>query len=358
MKANPSPSSEAAFGEASSMAAAAPSVSLEEAAEIALREYGVTAAPQRLIGERDQNFRLTRDDGPPVALKLIHPAEELAVTNFQTSVLLHLAQANPALKVQRIIPTLDGLHAKRVTMDDGSLRMMRMTSYLPGVIVRGLPRSLKRSHALGRMLAETQLALADFTHPADGYEIPWDIKHTSKQRAVLPEIDAAERRATMEAGLARFERRAAVVMPTLRAQVVHNDLSGDNVVADPDDHDVISGLLDFGDATRTAVINDVAVAVAYQIRNDEDLLAAALSLLRGFTAVRRLLDEEIDLLLDLVIARMVVRVGISEWRGKRFPENIEYIRRNTAEAWRALEQLLALDPERTTAQFRQACSPE
>jgi Ser/Thr protein kinase RdoA (MazF antagonist) len=162
----------------------------------------------------------------------------------------------------------------------------------------------------------------------------------------------------MAAGLDRFERRAAAALPTLRAQVVHNDLSGDNVVADPDDHDLIAGLLDFGDATRTAMINDVAVAVAYQIRNDTDLLAAALALMRGFTAVRPLLGEEVDLLLDLVIARMVIRVGISEWRGRRFPENIAYIRRNTAEAWRALEQLLALDPDRTTALFHQACRPE
>ena len=347
-----------AFVEGSSIATSAPIVSLEEASAIAALEYGVTATAHRLIGERDQNFRLQTTTGAQYGLKLIHPAEELAVTNFQTSILLHIERTNPALPIQRVVPTLDGLAEKRIRLQDGTQRMMRMTTFLPGVIVRGLPVNLKRSRNLGRTLAEIQLALADFEHPADDYEILWDIKHASKQRAVVAELDIAERRAVMEAGLARFEARAQRAMPSLRAQVVHNDLSGDNVVADPDDHDVITGVLDFGDATRTAVINDVAVGVAYQIRFGEDLLGAALALLSGFNAMRPLLQEEIDLLLDLVIGRMVVRVGISEWRGRRFPENIEYIRRNTAEAWQALERLLALDPGRTTAAFHDACRTE
>ncbi len=318
----------------------------------------MAATAQRLIGERDQNFRLQLDAGAQYALKLIHPAEDLAVTNFQTSVLLHLERANPALPIQRVIPTSDGLHEKLVRLRDGSQRMVRLTSYLPGVIVRGLPISEQRSHNLGRVLAAIQLALADFTHPADDFEIPWDIKHTLKQRAVVEEIETATQRRMMEAGLARFERRAHHVMPSLRSQVVHNDLSGDNVVVDPDDHTLVSGVLDFGDATRTAVINDVAVAAAYNIRNGVDFLGPALSLLAGFNAVRPLLQEEQDLLLDLIIGRMVVRVGISEWRGKRFPENIEYIRRNTAEAWEALERLLQLNPDQTRAAFEAACKTE
>ena len=347
-----------AFGEASSIATSAPIVSLEEAVAIAEREYGIVATAQRLIGERDQNFRLLQQDGQQYAFKLIHPAEDLAVTNFQTSVLLHIEQASPALPIQRVVATRDGLKEKRVRLEDGTLRMMRMTSFLPGVIVRGLPTSHQRSRNLGSVLAEIQLALADFAHPADDFEIPWDIKHTSKQRAVITEIETAEKRRSMEAGLQRFERRAQPALANLRSQVVHNDLSGDNVVVDPTNNDLIAGVLDFGDATRTAVINDVAVAVAYSIRSGEDLLGAAFSLLSGFHSVRPLLAPELDLLLDLIIARMVVRIGISEWRGKRFPENIDYIRRNTAEAWSALERLLQLDPNQTTAAFYKTCGME
>jgi Ser/Thr protein kinase RdoA (MazF antagonist) len=111
---------ESAFGEGSSIATPAPIVALEEAVAIAEREYGIVSTAQRLIGERDQNFRLLQQDGSQFAFKLIHPAEDLAVTNFQTSVLLHIERTDPTLPIQRIVATRDGLKEKRVSLEDGT----------------------------------------------------------------------------------------------------------------------------------------------------------------------------------------------------------------------------------------------
>jgi Ser/Thr protein kinase RdoA (MazF antagonist) len=342
------------FARASSITQVAAAVSIEEAAGVAAAVFGIRARLRRMIGERDQNYALQAEDGRGFALKIIHPAEDPAITDFQTSLLRHLAAADPALPVQRVVPALDGRAESAVRLADGTRRMVRMTTFLPGTIQRGLPPSENRGRNLGALLARIQLALAEFAHPADAHEIAWDIQHTAQQRAVIPEIGSAHQRALMEEAIGRFEARALPAMSWLRRQVLHNDLSGDNVVVDPRDPDRIAGILDFGDATRTAVINDLAIAVSYNLVETGNPLEGGLGLVAGFHAVKPLLREELDLLLDLVIARLVVRVGITEWRATRFPDNRDYILRTTPQTWRFLEALLRL-PASGRVFFHGAC---
>lgn len=354
----PLPRPDDVFGSARSMSATAAAVPPDEAAAIAAREYGLTGTIRRLTGERDQIFLLRTGDDRHFTLKIIHPAEDPAVTDFQSAVLLHVARNDPTLPIQRILPTRGGLPHKSISLADGSTRTVRITTYLSGALVAGLKPSDRRAHDLGRHLARLQHALAGFSHPADRYEIPWDVQHTHRQAPRVAEMETPAKRALLREGLARFEQRVRPALGGLRAQVVHNDLSGDNAVVDAADHDRVTGILDFGDATRTHVVCDVAVAMAYALHDAPDALAAGLPLLAGFASLQPLRRDEAELLLDLIIARMVVRVGITEWRARRFPDNRTYILRNTPLAWRLLENLLNTDPVHARSRILAACGLE
>ena len=67
--------------------------------------------------------------------------------------------------------------------------------------------------------------------------------------------DAARARRST-AVLDAFERRVTPVWPSLRAQVVHTDLTVDNALTD--DAGLITGIVDFGDMSHTALIADLA----------------------------------------------------------------------------------------------------
>jgi Ser/Thr protein kinase RdoA (MazF antagonist) len=56
----------------------------------------------------------------------------------------------------------------------------------------------------------------------------------------------------------------------LPSQPVHNDLNPHNVVVDPETHAVVAGIIDFGDLTCTARVNDLAITAAYQVADSDD----------------------------------------------------------------------------------------
>ena len=98
---------------------------------------------------------------------------------------------------------------------------------------------------------------------------------------------------------------------------MHNDFSPDNTLISADASRVC-GIIDFGDVTVTALVSDIAIAATYQLSDEPDLLAPALDLIAGYHATTPLTAGELDLLPDLILARIVARIVISEWRAERF----------------------------------------
>ncbi len=147
-----------------------------------------------------------------------------------------------------------------------------------------------------------------------------------------------------------------------RTQLVHNDFSPDNVLicidASRADASRVCGIIDFGDVTVTALVNDVAVAAANLLSAEADCLRPALDMISGYHAVTPLTAGELGLLPDLVLARIVARLVISQWRAVRFPENRGYILRNTPVAREQLSQLLTIGVDEITARVLDACRPE
>ena len=127
----------------------------------------------------------------------------------------------------------------------------------------------------------------------------------------------------------------------------------DNTLISADGHRV-SGIIDFGDVTVTALVNDVAIAVANLLADDADPFGPALDFIAGYHATTPLTTTELNLLPDLILGRVVARIIISEWRAERFPENRAYVLRNTPRAWEHLHRLLSIASEQTAARIQEA----
>lgn len=334
------------------LSSAAVHVSADEAERIAAEHYGIVAAARRLPGEKDDNFAVTAGRDAWL-LKIVHPAEPAAVTNLATAAMLAL-EGIPDLPVQRVIRTTGGETELIVRTADGSTRRARMTSFLQGRMLRAVPTSAPLRENLGRVLGRMGQELSDFSHPAGSRPLLWDLWQADQVRPLLEDLDPLDGRELLIECFEHFESGVRPRLARLRRQMIHNDMSGDNVLVG-EDGVTITGILDFGDAVVTQLLNDLAVAATNLLVLDDDPLAPALDFVKGYHGVKALTEPELGLLYDLIRIRITIRIVVTEWRSLRFPENRQYIMRNTPDAWRLLRSMPASGAHDASRRLMAAC---
>ncbi len=324
-------------------AVSTPKLDLRQAQALAAEVYGIDSRATVLSSERDQNFRLDGRDGGTYVLKVTHPAEDPGVTDFQTQAQLHLMRAQPALPVPGILPTTSGESIHWREVGAGGLRQaVRLITFLPGVPLYKVARSARQRQALGGALARFDQALAGFSHAHSNHRLLWDIQHVSQLRPLLALVEDSPRRALATRFLDHYEQATAQRVAGLRRQVIHNDLNAYNVLVDEHDTERVTAILDFGDMVEAPLVNDLAVACAYQLADAPDPLATALDCIRAYHRVLPLTEAEAGVLPDLIAARLLITVLITGWRARQHPENSAYILRNNALSWTGLHRLAAL----------------
>jgi hydroxylysine kinase len=343
---------QAPTGTASAAAAegglAAPYISMpdDEAVALAHSRYGIEGSVTRFATEKDDTFRVETTDGQRFILKVANPSEDVAEIALQTGLLQHIAQVDPGLPVPRILPDGDGRAHAPIVDRAGQARQVRLMSYLDGTPLDSTASSASERERVGEVLGRLRHATAGYSHPADTRVLAWDVKQLPSLRPLLDDVIDPRQREVLAAGMARFVSIASR-LTALPTQVLHNDFSRSNIVVDHASPAFVTGIIDFGDAVRTAVAIDVSTALLNQLPRDaaqnpvEDLFADARDVLRGYLRQASLSDEELALVPHLVMARAVARALITLWRARLFPENATYILRNTEQGWAQLDWFLA-----------------
>jgi Ser/Thr protein kinase RdoA (MazF antagonist) len=157
------------------------------------------------------------------------------------------------------------------------------------------------------MGAELSIALAGFDHPGLDRAFQWDLKHAADIcEALAPFASTPERRDLLDASIARAMTALTPLILRLRVQVVHADITDQNTLGTRDAAGrlVPSGIIDFGDLSRTWLGRDLAVTIAADTMFDVDHpLRIATELTRGATGTLPLTDAELAALWPLVVAR-------------------------------------------------------
>jgi Ser/Thr protein kinase RdoA (MazF antagonist) len=337
--------------------ASAPRVNEAGAEDVIFRHYGLEGRARMLTSERDSTFQFAAADGQEYVLKIANSAEDPAVAEFQNRALLHVAQVAPDLAVPKVIPTIGGEY--EITLElGGSHHIVRMLSFLQGEQLYKVPASARQRQELGAYLARIANALEGFSHRAASHEILWDLKHSERLFPLAEYIEDADRRRLACRFLDNFMEFVAPLLPTLRSQVVHNDFNPHNILVDPANPDLVTGVLDFGDIVETPLVVDVAVACSYQLPEEGHPLSYAAEFVSAYHREKPLRADEIDVLFDLIGTRHAMTVAITEWRASRHPENRDYILRNNPRASRGMSRFADVPRDEARAIFRTACGME
>lgn len=315
-----------------------PRLGAAEAVAIAGELFGVRAESARDLGsERDRSFLLAGADGAPVAvLKVSNASEDPEVLDMEAGAALWVAEVDPELRVA--VP--------RAALRDGALRAkwrdhwVRLYDVLPGH-ARSEAAGLSDEALVGWGATDARLAraLRGYFHPRAQRVLPWDVSHALTARSMLADVRDSATRATVSRTLDAFAARAVPVWPRLRAQILHADLTLDNVLTDDDGR--IIGIVDFGDMSHTTLVADLAsvldsVAVG---RQPDDLLRVARLVLDGYQRHTPLEDDELQVLGVAWAARSALTIAISSWRVAQGLEERAFAERFNAECLQVIEAL-------------------
>ena len=318
--------------------AAPPALSLDQAADVARTHFGLEAAATAIVSERDQNFRLTDADGGSWVLKVSNAAEDRGVVEMEVAAVERIAMLDPALPVPVARPTVDGSSIASADID-GTTHLVRLLPLLPGRNAPATELDAEAVARIGEVVARIGVALRGFFHTAAGRRIWWDQRHLPELARLAPAIEDPARRELLARVLARFDKRVVPALPRLRGQIIHNDVTLDNLLLD--DRRQVTGIIDFGDMAHTALVLDVPATLQSLVRGRTDLFEVSEAFLAGYASVLPLEAGEAALLGDLLAGRMAQTILISAWRMPRHPDN-EYIRGWAEPAWALLDQMEAI----------------
>jgi len=314
--------------------------------------YQLTGRLQPLPTEKDDTFRLTTESTDHL-VKVSSPDEAQAVVGLQTAAMRFLERTAPELPVQRVELAVDGRDSVVVDTDDGTARVLRVFDFVAGTIAAETNPDGEQLAKVGAMLGRIDVALETFAHPADRRSLVWDIRHFRELAELVEHTPNAEHRKLAGAVIRLFEATIVPRLDDVETQVIHGDYSPYNVVVDEGSDDYVTGVIDFGDTMRSALIFDPAVALANLLgRTPDQPWREAGAFVAGYEKSRPIRDRELPLLPVAALARLTLRALITNWRAERVPERRDYLLAHAKDDWINVERSLAVPLADVVGQLR------
>ncbi|MBB5956992.1 4-aminobutyrate aminotransferase-like enzyme/Ser/Thr protein kinase RdoA (MazF antagonist) [Saccharothrix tamanrassetensis] len=270
--------------------------------------FGVSAVDTRpLAGETDQNVWVADASGAEYVFKVCS-AGDLGAVRFQNALLRHLAEHAPDLPVPRVVAARTGV----ATTPSGDVipvpgepdLVARLLTWLPGTPLAEVgARSAELLADVGEVAGRLAAATVSWQHPEPPAPHYWEFPHAA---TVLAEALPAVADPDLHAAISRVEAEFVPLLdrlPELPQGVVHHDLNAFNLLVGPGPRRRVIGVIDFGDAQRTARVADLAILCASAMRGVPDPLHVAAALVAAYHRVCPLTDAEVDLLYPLLAIR-------------------------------------------------------
>ena len=288
-----------------------------------------------LPSERDQNFSVQTPSGQRFVLKIAKSDERREVLDLQNSVIAHLGRELEDLELPKLKSTVAGEEITEVHGDRGRTYLVRLFSWVDGIpLVHATPHEAKLLATLGRVLARIDRSLQTFTHPKMHRTLHWDLRRADQafgHAALL----SNEQRALIDEYMREWQR---IPWPELRHSVIHGDANDYNVLVRGGE---VVTLLDFGDIVHSAVVCDLAIALAYVMLEKPDPIGAARAVVTAYHRSFPLTRPEADVIFPLAASRLCMSVCYAALNAREKGED-EYQQVTAAPAWKLLAYLASL----------------
>ncbi|SFS49077.1 aminotransferase class III-fold pyridoxal phosphate-dependent enzyme [Lutibacter maritimus] len=330
-------------------------ISIKQAEEILLNLYDIKGKVLELPGEVDFNFRIKIENEEGFILKISRPNEDLKYLDFYQKLLQYVEKNDSNLIAPQVINDIKGNSISNITDVHGSIRKVRLLTWIPGRIWNDVNPQLDGLRlSLGEQCGLLTKALLGFEHPAATREFVWEINQSLWTKEYIHLFNEQEKEIItyfqnlFEANFNDFQK--------LRKSVVHNDANENNIIVTKNlKNPKVTAIIDYGDAVYTQIINDLAVTCAYAVMNHCNPLDAALPIIKGYHSKFPLTEKELIHLYVAIAMRLVISVTKSALNKIEEPDNT-YLVASEKQAWEVLKKWFLISPDFAHYCFRNACN--
>ncbi len=312
--------------------------------ELMQQEFGLSGELCALPGYADDNFRLDGAEQSFV-IKFASANADPGEQQMQNAVLEHLQVNCPDINLPRPQQNLNGQTLIKVDLF-GQQRLLRVLSYIEGKVYANVEQPDRELQtAVGQLLGQIDVALADFHHAAATRTIDWDLAQLQRLRPWVGCINDPKVRDSVNRAMDDFDHYIIPAAAELPTQVVHNDANDYNIVVnDKAEGGYALSLIDFGDMVHTIRVAELAVALPYIMFGRSDPVASAAAVISGYKDWAPLMPVELELLYYLINGRLCNSLIMSSRTAAQQPED-EYIMISAKPAVALLEFMQKLGKE-------------
>jgi 4-aminobutyrate aminotransferase-like enzyme/Ser/Thr protein kinase RdoA (MazF antagonist) len=287
------------------------------------------------INYTNKKFKITDSNGIPYILKIFPDPTEWILA-AEESIVLDKIAGKLSFKVPQNIRQHNGDMFFAFEQDKAKL-----LAYIEGDFIADVPHTEKLLFALGEKIAELNCALQTVESPIWASRILfWDVQHTHLSQPKIAYIQEPERRKLVQYYIDRFINFVLPFQYTLRHSLIHGDLNDYNILVQGEE---ISGFIDFGDATYSPMVNDLAIALTYMMLNKDEPFEVIFPMIQGYQKHISLGAEELAILPDLITSRLCISLCNSAEK-KHLGQDNAYVLVSEKPAWKLLELWAKTNP--------------
>ncbi|MEM1257435.1 MAG: aminotransferase class III-fold pyridoxal phosphate-dependent enzyme [Bacteroidota bacterium] len=301
-----------------------------------------------LEGYANANYLISSAEGKYI-LKTYSDLKLQESVEAENEMLLHL-RAKGVVQVPEPLPFTEGVFSKVVLLE-GHTKLCRLLTFVKGTFLGNVQLNDYLVSSLGNYIANLNVALRDFDHVAyRAKKSNWDLQYVLQNKRYIQYIPTAEKRNLVLYFFQQYGQHIIPELPELRMACIHGDFNEWNILLDDNR---VSGVIDFGDAAKTHLINELAIAATYVCYRSKHPLKFSEALLKSYHNVLPIEEKEVSILYWLVAMRLCTSVCNSAYAKVIDSEN-EYASVSEEKAWTLLEKWLRLGPKRVENHFRKA----
>jgi len=302
--------------------------------------YGIEGSIERLPGE-NLNFLVTDQRNIKHVFKIVDKHMPREVVEMEFSAIEHALAAGFPLHLPRIIENKYGNIETGINIHINGCYRARLIEFIDGTGMSDLSDiSDSLLLDLGKTLAQFDLVMQGFDHPAARRNHRWNLAEAEQHENKISLIEEAEKRRLLQRAFCLW-REAKPRIADLPWQFIHGDAHDENVLVEAGR---VSGLIDFGDCCYNPTVCDLAICLTYLMMRGDNPLRTAGFISEGYQQLRPLAAAEIDMVYPLVCARLAVSVCVANKRKTIDPTNPNWFGGEGA-TWRMMRRLQDIGPD-------------